>query len=112
MRLIYFLRDMAHVACMVTIMFFQVVAETLYAGYGRVRRIVIVARLDPAAVTVLLRLEHLAWRLRSAPYDPWPNRVHRMRIAAGIREARRELCASKDAGGYGVAKWRVRMIGS
>lgn len=110
MQAVRFLRDMAHVAVMVTIMFFQLVAETLYAGYRRIRRTVILAGLDPAAVPALLRLEHLAWRLRSAPEGSWPNRVHRMRIASGIRKARRELRTPMALGGYGVAGWRIEVI--
>ena len=110
MRSVRFLRDMAHVALMVTVMFFQIVAETSYAGYRRVRRTGILAGCDPAAIPALLRLEHLAWRLRSAPRDSWLSRVHRMRIAAGIRAARRELVAPKGAGGYGIAPWRPKFI--
>jgi len=110
MRWFRFMRDMAQVAVMATIMLFQVVAEALYAGYRRVRRTIILAGLGPAAVPALLRLEHLAWRLRSAHRDPWPNRVHRMRIVASIREARRELAMPPADGGYGVAGWRIRAM--
>ena len=110
MRPIRFFMDMAHVALMVAIMFFQVAGEALYAGYRRVRRTIILAGLDPAAVPALLRLEHLAWRLRSAPAHPWHNRIHRMRIASGIRSAKRELRVPRVMGGYGVARWRIEAI--
>lgn len=111
MRLFRFVRDMAYIACMVTAMFFQLAAEMSYAGYRRIRRTIALVGLSPAAVPYLMRLDHLAWRLRSAPYDPWPNRVHRMRIACGIRNAKCELCTSRRDGGQGVAGWRIRMMG-
>lgn len=105
------MRDMAYVACVVIVMSFQVAAEILYAGYWRARHTIALVGAKPGAVPYLLRLRHLAWRLRSAPCDPWPSRVHRMRIACGIRAARRELCASPAEGGQGVARWRIRMMG-
>lgn len=111
MRLIRFLRGVAYIACMVIVILFQVAVEMLCAGYWRARHTIALAGATPEAVPYLLRLRHLAWRLRSAPCDPWSNRVHCMRIACGIRAAKRELCASRAKGGQGIPAWRLRMIG-
>ncbi len=111
MRLFSFLRDMGKIALVLVWLFFCIATHWIYVACLSARKRVALVGLDADLLPYVLRLEYLAWRLRNAADASLFDHVHHGRIRAALAEAKTEACVKVAASGFGIARWRLWMLG-